>query len=119
MLLLAANRPAEYAAAQRDAAHANALTAERAHCATDHAAAGAYLLGLWGLPEPILEAVAFHHRPSTAPITGASPLVAAHVAGALVDEVTGGARGVVLDQEVVRRFSLGGLLDEWRRVRDQ
>ena len=29
-----------------------------------HAATGAYLLGLWGFPEPIIEALAWHHTPS-------------------------------------------------------
>jgi putative nucleotidyltransferase with HDIG domain len=29
-----------------------------------HAEVGAYLLGLWGFPNPIVEAVAFHERPS-------------------------------------------------------
>jgi HD-like signal output (HDOD) protein len=28
-----------------------------------HAEAGAYLLGLWGLPFPLIEAVAYHHKP--------------------------------------------------------
>jgi HD-like signal output (HDOD) protein len=40
--------------------------AERAVFGTTHAEMGAYLLGLWGLPYPILEAVAFHHCPSLA-----------------------------------------------------
>lgn len=31
----------------------------------DQAALGAYLLGLWGLPHPIMEAVAFHETPGT------------------------------------------------------
>lgn len=30
---------------------------------TSHAELGAYLLGLWGLPERIVETVAFHHNP--------------------------------------------------------
>jgi HD-like signal output (HDOD) protein len=29
-----------------------------------HAAVGAYLLGLWGFPNPVVEAIAFHHTPS-------------------------------------------------------
>ena len=29
-----------------------------------HAELGAYLLGLWGLPDTVVEAVAFHHNPS-------------------------------------------------------
>ncbi len=31
---------------------------------TSHAELGAYLLGLWGLPETVVESVAFHHDPS-------------------------------------------------------
>jgi putative nucleotidyltransferase with HDIG domain len=31
---------------------------------TSHAELGAYLLGLWGLPDNIVEPVAFHHNPS-------------------------------------------------------
>jgi HD-like signal output (HDOD) protein len=33
---------------------------------SDHAEAGAYLLGLWGFPDPLIEAIAFHHTPSKA-----------------------------------------------------
>jgi HD-like signal output (HDOD) protein/CheY-like chemotaxis protein len=40
--------------------------AERTVFGATHAEMGAYLLGLWGLPYPILEAVAFHHRPTLA-----------------------------------------------------
>lgn len=29
-----------------------------------HAEVGAYLLGLWGLPQAIIEGIAFHHRPA-------------------------------------------------------
>jgi putative nucleotidyltransferase with HDIG domain len=31
---------------------------------TSHAELGAYLLGLWGIPENIVEPIAFHHNPS-------------------------------------------------------
>jgi len=30
-----------------------------------HAEVGAYLMGLWGLPYPLVEAIAFHHAPLT------------------------------------------------------
>ena len=33
--------------------------------ARPHAEVGAYLLGLWGLPVPVVEAVAHHHAPAT------------------------------------------------------
>lgn len=38
------------------------LGTERRACGADHAAAGAYLLGLWGLPESVVDAVARHHQ---------------------------------------------------------
>jgi putative nucleotidyltransferase with HDIG domain len=38
--------------------------AEYAVLKTSHAELGAYLLGLWGLPDSIVETVAFHHNPS-------------------------------------------------------
>ncbi len=40
------------------------LEAEYAVLKTSHAEIGAYLLGLWGLPDNIVETVAFHHNPS-------------------------------------------------------
>ncbi|TWU47670.1 response regulator [Rubripirellula reticaptiva] len=52
---------------------------------TTHAAVGAHLLGLWGLPNPIVEAVAFHHQPSATNIecTEFSPVAAVHAANAI------------------------------------
>lgn len=49
-----------------------------------HAEVGAYLLGIWGLPASIVEAVAWHHRPSASPVSQFSPLTAVHVASALL-----------------------------------
>jgi len=42
------------------------IDAEREVLGCGHAEVGAYLLGLWGLPDPIVEAVAFHLSPLTA-----------------------------------------------------
>jgi len=39
--------------------------AERAVLGASHAEVGAYLLGIWGFPGPIVEAVAHHHSPSS------------------------------------------------------
>ena len=51
-----------------------------------HAEVGAYLLGLWGLPDPIVEAVAMHHRPGESVEKIFSPLSAVHAADALEAE---------------------------------
>lgn len=49
-----------------DVARVNSMPlhmAEQEVIGASHAAIGAYLLGVWGLPYPIIEAVAFHHCP--------------------------------------------------------
>jgi putative nucleotidyltransferase with HDIG domain len=58
---------------------------EREELGITHAELGAYLLGLWGLPDPIVEATAWHHYPSSEAPTGSSALsfvVAANVLAA-------------------------------------
>ncbi len=41
------------------------VDAEYAVMKTSHAEMGAYLLGLWGIPDNVVEIVAFHHGPSS------------------------------------------------------
>lgn len=45
-----------------------------------HAEAGAYLLGLWGLPDDIVSAIANHHTPAKASGTAAAILATLHAA---------------------------------------
>lgn len=49
----------------------------------NHATIGAYLLGIWGLHDDIVEAIAFHHAPALSAGTEFSPLTAVHVANAV------------------------------------
>jgi HD-like signal output (HDOD) protein/CheY-like chemotaxis protein len=73
-----------------------------------HAAAGAYLLGLWGLPMAMVEAVAFHHDPAGAEdefgIVGA-----VHVALAL-------ACGYEPDLAYLESVGVLGKLERWREL---
>ena len=48
-----------------------------------HAEVGGCLLGFWGLPVPVVEAIALHHQPQEAGSDQFSPLTAVHVANAL------------------------------------
>ena len=50
---------------------------------TTHAEIGAYLLGIWGFPNIVLDCVAFHHQPSKLEETGKIPLLSVHIANAL------------------------------------
>jgi HD-like signal output (HDOD) protein len=50
-----------------------------------HAEVGAYLLGLWGLPTSIVEAVALHHTPTSITSHGYDLLGALAVSHALLE----------------------------------
>jgi putative nucleotidyltransferase with HDIG domain len=54
-----------------------------------HAEVGAYLLSLWGLPYPIVEAVAYHHNPAAAIERTFDIPSAVSVSEALVNEALG------------------------------
>ena len=64
-LILAEKMPEQYEAiiAESAAKHVELFKVERAHLGATHAEVGAYLLALWGLPVPLIEAVALHHAP--------------------------------------------------------
>jgi HD-like signal output (HDOD) protein len=51
-----------------------------------HAEIGAYLIGLWGLPYAIVEAVALHHTPDAVPPRGFDLLATLAVSHALLEE---------------------------------
>ena len=53
---------------------------------TTHAEIGGYLLGIWGLPSAVVEAVANHHVPSRVAHPRLDALAAVHIANALVRE---------------------------------
>jgi HD-like signal output (HDOD) protein len=64
-VILADGFPAEYAAALKESAgtHTPLFEVERKYFQATHAEVGAYLLALWGVPIPLVEAVANHHHP--------------------------------------------------------
>lgn len=64
------------------------VSAEQEVFGANHAGVGAYLLGLWGLPATIVEAVAFHHDPRRSAATTFGPLTAVHVANVLEHELS-------------------------------
>jgi putative nucleotidyltransferase with HDIG domain len=66
-----------------------AWEAEREILCATHAAIGAYLLGLWGLPDGVVEAIAYHHTPTDCPGDGFSALTALHVADIMESDTEG------------------------------
>lgn len=57
------------------------------HYNFNHAEVGAYLLGLWGLADEIVEAVACHHNPRRCPTEQFTVLHAVHAANAIEHEL--------------------------------
>lgn len=74
-----------------------------------YAEAGAYLLGLWGLPMPIVEAVAHHHQPGRVRMSGFWVPGAVHVASALVS-------GTPVDEDYLRAVCQVDQLPRWRAM---
>lgn len=119
VLVLAANVRNQYDATLRAASKERipAWEVERRLFGTTHAEVGAYLLGLWGLETPIVEAVAFHHRPADYPGKAFSPLTAVHVANALRQEWTTPATGdqpSTIDPAYLEKLHLADRVPHWR-----
>lgn len=74
-----------------------------------YAEAGAYLLGLWGLPMPIVEAVASHHQPGKSRSRGFWVGGAVHVARALTS-------GEEVDEKYLETVGLRDRLPAWRKM---
>ena len=86
-----------------------------------HSNVGAALLGIWGLPVDILEAIALHHSPSQLWNQGFCPLTAVHAANALVYEAEALPPGQQLvapelDVNYIEALGLTKQVENWREV---
>ena len=120
-LILAQNLPETYNRTTTCAKDNNITIweAEQSTIGTTHAEVGAYLLGLWGLPDDIVEAVAFHHRPISCVDKSFSPLTAVHVSDALEHEFGGGNEDVahsMINLEYLDKLGLTNQLSQWQDI---
>ena len=86
---------------------------------TSHAEIGAYLMGLWNLETPIIEAIAFHHCPSKSMSQDTGLLTAVHIGNALDHEGqtdTGEASKIHYDTEYLDALGKSDRVAEWRQV---
>jgi HD-like signal output (HDOD) protein len=82
-----------------------------------HGGAAAYLLGLWGLPAAIVEAVAFHHTPGKSDVRTFGPLTAVHVANVLEQELSSATpwgQAAEIDGDYLAAVGLENRLEAWR-----
>jgi HD-like signal output (HDOD) protein/CheY-like chemotaxis protein len=96
--------------------------AEQETFGTTHSEIGTYLLWLWGLPDSVVEAVAYHHTPGNCPALRLGPLTAVHAANALAYESAGKKTGTptpTLDMEYLNQLGLGDRVPVWRTLIEQ
>ncbi len=90
--------------------------AERQTLGVSHGEIGAYLLALWGMPEPVIHAIARHHQPPSLP--GQFSLRTLIFTSNLLEHAAGGQEGAekaaLLDR--LRDQGLGDRLDVWQEI---
>jgi HD-like signal output (HDOD) protein len=121
-LLLAANKPAIYEsvlARMEDQGEAF-QAAETATYQADHAELGGYLLGLWGIPDGVLQAVAHHHAPRRGRDKGVTALTLVHVANGFsnrgADLAEAELDAMDLDRNYLEGLGVWEALPGWRHV---
>ena len=94
------------------------LEAEKEVLGCNHAEVAAYLLGSWGLPEAVVEGVAWHHDPSGSPQKGFSTAIAAHAASCLHEELAPFwmCDRTPLDLGYLNQNALAGHEETWKKL---
>jgi putative nucleotidyltransferase with HDIG domain len=105
--------------AEKEKEGMTSLDAEYAVLGTSHAELGAYLLGIWGLPDTIVQAVAYHHHPSRQTESIFNPLTAVHVANAflhssLAEKSEGSA--LPLDLRYLEAMNISDKIGAWFEI---
>jgi HD-like signal output (HDOD) protein/CheY-like chemotaxis protein len=120
-LLMAANFPKDYGRVTRlvDGEGFSCCAAEKQIFGVNHASVGGYMLGLWGLPVTVVEAIALHHSPrrTTNPVFGA--LTAVHAANVFEHESGGCFQAKVkneLDDSYLAALGLTHRVSAWRQA---
>ncbi len=121
-LILAANVPAMCSAIGQlhQRKELTQREAELQVLGTTHAELAACLLGTWGLPVSVLEAVAWHHCPARSSDLAFTPLTAVHVANVLVHEMDSDSATAAppesFDHGYLLQIGLGEYRNKWRET---
>lgn len=120
-LVLASSLPEEF---QRTLDHhtLNPPEAESEIFGATHAEVGGYLLGLWGLPPSVVEAISFHHAPGESGNVEFSALTAVHVADCLIAGQSAAANAsphAEIDAGYLASLGLADRLPLWRETVDE
>jgi HD-like signal output (HDOD) protein len=95
---------------------------EKEEFGTSHSEIGAYLMGLWGLEYPVIEAIAFHHCPGKSLSNSTGLLTAVHFGDAYdrlknsSNDQHNGNELRRLDREYLDNLGIAGRLNDWQTV---
>jgi putative nucleotidyltransferase with HDIG domain len=84
-----------------------------------HSEIGAYLLGLWGLPNSIVEAVALHHKPNLTIYNEITPLTTVHLANYFErrhETVSQNHEDHALDDSYIERLGLTNFINDFEGI---
>jgi HD-like signal output (HDOD) protein/CheY-like chemotaxis protein len=97
------------------------LSLELEHMGCTHAQVGAYLMSIWGLPVPLVHAVAFHDSPSDTKEIQFSALTAVHVADAIVSATDPSTlnHDIEMDLPYLDRLGLREREAVWRNLHEK
>ena len=117
-MVLACRAPEAFASVLQEAADSERplWEVEREQLGYTHAEVGAYLLALWGLPYPIVEAVARHLDPAQSGARQFDALAATHAAVCLARQSLQSEDAPHWDQAFLTDVGVGERLSEWARV---
>jgi HD-like signal output (HDOD) protein len=110
-LIFCVNLREEYALVLKDAKESGdpVFKVERRILGADHAEVGAYLLGIWGLPDTVVEAVAAHHNLGEFPSKGCTGAIAVYVAEAFSNDRSGAS----IDHQYLEASGVADRLPVW------
>jgi len=123
-LVLAVRSPQHFERAVQGARDENLplYQVEQQLIGVSHAEVGAYLLGIWGLPTTVVEAVAHHHYPSRIPHDSLDAVGIVHICDYLAHQhpvyppVTGAMATLPPDPEYLDAVGAADLMAEWNEM---
>ena len=120
-LLLFSNLGGQYlqAVASAKAESRPLCLAEKRVFDADHGDVGGYLIGLWGLQGPVVEAVTFHHKLERYPEASFCPALAVHAADVAYyilnpDQCVG--EPPEINRTYMEQAGLAGRFDQWLEI---
>lgn len=124
ILVLASNMPKQYNKVLQIAEKEKKrlVEAEQIVIGKTHAEVGGYLMGLWGLPDSIVEAIYFHHTPSKSPVITLGPLTAVHIANAFETTKPATEDAPIesyLDMEYLSKLGITDRIPSWYSIHNE